>query len=122
MTPDQLALYAGIAGGIIAVVAGTWKASTMLARGFRRINHFLDDWFGEPAHGGQPARAGIPERLGAVETRTAQLEPNGGAHMSDRVKRIEDGLSGLTTKVDQLVTNEANRNGRAPRWRSGNPR
>jgi hypothetical protein len=60
-------------------------------RVLRRTMHFLDDYFGEPAHDGLEAKPGVMARLGSVEHLLAQVlaetTPNGGGSMRDEVAR-----------------------------------
>ena len=78
---------------------------------FKKIQQFLDDWFGEPARPGQKERPGAMHRL-------AQLEANGGASLRDVVDktkatndRIEAQLVTLHDQVTavQAVSDEATR-------------
>lgn len=91
---DQVQTWGAVATALIAVgtvviFGGRWAFRTL-----RRIDVFLDDWYGEPARPGQPARPGVPERLEAIENRVGrvetQLRPNGGSTLRDAVARIEE--------------------------------
>lgn len=102
------------AGAAAVAVAAVWKIVSAVAGFARRVGHFLDDWWGEPARPGHPARPGIPERmagveqslgvvcdrLGLVETRTARIEhelhPNSGHTMRDVVDRVEYTVQAFT--------------------------
>lgn len=76
------------AGGVCVALAAIGVVGRKLWRIFRRIDHFMDDWFGEPARPGVAARPGVMERLCSVER---QLTPNGGnSHtLADGVVRLE---------------------------------
>lgn len=87
----QILVWVGSAVGAITVVLTAWRVVIKpVAGAVRRVVHFLDDWFGEPARPGHPARPGIPERIEAIEH---QLRPNGGKTLRDRVDVIETGMN-----------------------------
>jgi uncharacterized coiled-coil protein SlyX len=67
-------------GAILAAVTGIIVFSMKIAKGLKRIVHFLDDFNGEEA------RPGIPERLG----------------MSARISQLEDCVSSSRTELEQL--------------------
>jgi len=67
-------------GAVIAAVTGIIVFSMKIAKGLKRIVHFLDDFNGEEA------RPGIPERLG----------------MSARISQLEDCVSSSRTELEQL--------------------
>lgn len=77
------------AGGLWAVLQGGRKVVGWL----RRVGHFLDDWFGEPARDGKPEQPGVMRRLAKVEARVATIEhqvtPNSGESLRDVADRIE---------------------------------
>lgn len=82
-------------GAAVAAVLLLWNTGARIIRAVRRLVHFVDGWEGYPARPGIPARPGVLEqlaeladRLDRVEHRTAQLTPNGGSHMVDKVERI----------------------------------
>lgn len=56
-----------------------------MLRTLRKVNDFLDDWRGEPARPGVKARPGVMQRIEAIE---AQLRPNGGSTVYDKVTKI----------------------------------
>ena len=67
-------------GAVIAAVTGIIVFSMKIAKGLKRVVHFLDDFNGEEA------RPGIPERLG----------------MSARISQLEDCVSSSRTELEQL--------------------
>ena len=67
-------------GATLAAVTGIIVFSMKIAKGLKRIVHFLDDFNGEEA------RPGIPERLG----------------MSARISQLEDCVSSSRTELEQL--------------------
>lgn len=91
-------------GGAVAAVLLLWGAGLKIGRFVRRLVHFLDDWNGADARPGVPACPGVMERLDdhaaritQIEAQTKQLVPNGGAHLADRVERIEKRLPNAET-------------------------
>lgn len=88
--PTQLEAFQIVGSFFVVLIA--FAIVFMLARPlwlpiwkvFKRIQQFLEDWFGEPA---DPSR-GLPERPGAMK-RLAQLENNSGSTMKDKVEENE---------------------------------
>lgn len=78
---------------IVAALAIVIGAVRFAVRFIQRVVHFLDDWQGEEGRAGMPSHPGVMERLATLESRTAQLTPNGGGHMVDAVRRIEQNLA-----------------------------
>jgi hypothetical protein len=81
--------WIAVAGGLTVVVtalAAFWRWAWPF---LRRVGHFLDDWFGEPARPGFPGQSGVMERLARVEH---EVHTNSGSSMRDAVNRIEDTL------------------------------
>lgn len=68
-----------VLGGLVAVWRWAWPF-------LRRVGHFLDDWFGEPARPGFVGQPGVMERLARVEH---EVHTNSGSSMRDAVNRIE---------------------------------
>lgn len=87
--PVSTIITAAAAVTAVLILVGAAVAAT---RFVRRVVHFLDDWQGEEERAGIPRRPGVIERLAIVEARTAQLTPNGGDHVADRLARIEQAL------------------------------
>lgn len=54
----------GLALAALAAIGGAVRGMFRL---FGRMQHFLDDWFGEEARDGVPARPGVMERLDSLE-------------------------------------------------------
>ncbi len=87
---------------VALAVAVTGCAAWALRWGWRlvrRAAHFLDDYFGEPAHDGLPAKPGVMARLGGVEQLLAKVvaetTPNGGGSMRDEVARTARDVSDI---------------------------
>lgn len=89
---STFAIVAIIAGGLTALVA-IGVALRSIVRVVRRLGHFVDDWFGEPARDGRKASPGVMSRLDAIETRLGsvehELKPNSGLSLRDAVDRVE---------------------------------
>lgn len=44
----------------------------------------------------------LDDRLKPIELATAQLRPNGGTHLADRVIRLEERQSGIASRLDDI--------------------
>ena len=108
MDPVWIAALATLAS--VAGLFSLWLIR-LLWRTLSRTIHFLDDYFGQPAHDGVPARPGVMARLGSVEELLAKVvaetTPNGGGSMRDEVARtardvgdIKDEQSRLRTQIE----------------------
>jgi hypothetical protein len=68
-----------------------------VARIGRRVDDFMDDWYGEPERPGVPARPGLMERVGGIEDRLGRVEhelhPNDGGSLRDAVDQANHCLS-----------------------------
>ncbi|TDC81914.1 hypothetical protein E1193_13510 [Micromonospora sp. KC606] len=95
---DHVLQLGALAGALTAIVTAVYLGGRWMLRTLRRIDDWLDDWYGEPARPGQPARPGVPERLTQIEARQAaieaQLRPNGGGSLRDAVDRVEQTVRG----------------------------
>lgn len=106
-----------VLGGIvfaIAIVLWAWKNLRPPTKG---IEHFLEDWNGEPARPGVPPRLGMMQRVANIETSQStaaglqaktdlwfekygpiidkldhEMHPNSGSSMADAVNRTEASL------------------------------
>lgn len=66
----------------------------LLWKGLRRVTRFFDQWDGTDEH------PGVIKRLTVLEDIiTAQLKPNGGASIYDKVTRIDDALPAAPTAI-----------------------
>jgi hypothetical protein len=88
-----MAVWAGIAAALVAVVAGVAAVVRWGRRLARNVEDFIDDWRGTPSRPGVPERAGVMERLATIERRTEvvahEVRPNGGASLRDAIDRVD---------------------------------
>jgi len=109
-------------GAILAAVTGIIVFSMKIAKGLKRIVHFLDDYNGEEARPGIPERLGMSARISQLEdcvssSRTElgqldkkvtfiekELHPNHGTSMRDKVDRIVLRLDTVEEKIIDHVS------------------
>lgn len=95
---DQVQTWGAVAAALTAIVTALYVGGRWVWRTLRRVDEWLDDWYGDPGRPGVPARLGVPERLARLEeqvtTIAAQVQPNGGSTLRDAVARIEESVSG----------------------------
>ena len=109
-------------GAVIAAVTGIIVFSMKIAKGLKRIVHFLDDYNGEEARPGVPERLGMSARISQLEdcvssSRTElgqldkkvtfiekELHPNHGTSMRDKVDRIVLRLDTVEEKIIDHVS------------------
>ena len=72
---------------IIGLLTAVQKGARWMLRTLRKLGEFLEDWNGEPGRPGVPARPGVMARLERIE---AQLNPNGGQSLHDKVTAIKN--------------------------------
>lgn len=110
-----------LAGGgalvvIIAAIFGAvrWAVGTS-ARQARKVDNFLEDWYGEEERPGVARRPGVMERLATNETGQElmqetlsairrELTTNGGSSLKDRVVSVDSRLLEVEKKVGTPVT------------------
>jgi hypothetical protein len=92
----DIGLIVSALAAVVAVVRKVWPL-------MRRINHFIDDWFGEGERPGVKATPGVVARLAAIEEHgtkvdsrldqiEAQFRPNGGSTLRDALDRVENAV------------------------------
>lgn len=82
---DRVTATGAICAALLAIIGLVGLIVRAALRTLRRLDDFLSDWRGEPRRPGQPRRPGVMERIERIE---AQLRPNGGSSMRDRVNAI----------------------------------
>lgn len=83
-------------GAAVAVVA---KGARWMRQRLRKLDRFLEDWFGDPGApddddrklGMMAWRRKVDRRLTAIE---GQLRPNGGTTVADAISRIDQSTGG----------------------------
>ena len=119
LTPFEILI---MTGAILAAVTGIIVFSMKIAKGLKRIVHFLDDYNGEEARPGIPERLGMSARISQLEdcvssSRTElgqldkkvtfiekELHPNHGTSMRDKVDRIVLRLDNVEEKIIDHVS------------------
>ncbi|MGW0091378.1 hypothetical protein ACWDWS_20455 [Streptomyces sp. NPDC003328] len=73
----------------MGAAAAVWRVVRAGLRFFRRVELFMDDWYGEPARPGVPGRPGVMERVSGIDDRLTgvehELQPNIGSSLRDAV-------------------------------------
>lgn len=93
----DLSILTVVVTAVIAAIRKIWPS-------LRRLNHFVDDWFGEDSRDGVEGRPGVMRRLASLDERGVttdrrlnaiehELKPNSGKSLRDAVDRIESGVS-----------------------------
>lgn len=91
-----LIFAAAVAIGVI------WRALRTLHPIMLDVVQFLEDWRGEPERPGVSARPGVMARLGEMESRTAELRPNGGGSIKDAITRIDQRSERLDERLSAV--------------------
>ncbi|MEU0181388.1 hypothetical protein ABZ312_09385 [Streptomyces sp. NPDC006207] len=86
---DAILLWGAVAAALAGLCAVAWRVVRWAVLLGRRINQFIDDFYGEEARPGVPARPGLLERVGSMEERLGsfqhELYPNDGGSLRDAV-------------------------------------
>ena len=85
----------GAVGIIYKVVAPVIKKARQM---LESLDHFMRDWFGEPASDGRDAVPGVMERLNRID---GELKHNGGSSMKDSQRRIEQKLKEIDARLEE---------------------
>ena len=109
-------------GAVIAAVTGIIVFGMKIAKGLKRVVHFLDDFNGEEARPGIPERLGMSARISQLEDCVSssrkeleqlnkkvtfiekELHPNHGTSMRDKVDRIVLRLDTVEEKIIDHVS------------------
>jgi hypothetical protein len=88
------------AAAVVAAVGLLWRPVRSIARLFRALGHFLEDWNGTPARPGHDQVLPFPERMRLVEDTVGEIRkevfPNGGASLRDAVTEVRDRVAAIT--------------------------
>lgn len=96
-------------GGILTALGALAALSTVLANRvkwiwmvFKRVEQFLEDFYGTKERPGVPARKGVLERLQNLDEDISgikvELNYNSGSTLRDAVRRIDDNVAELAGK------------------------
>lgn len=103
MNPTVQSVLVGI-GAIATIIAAVFTAIRSGGRKAKKIDDFLEDWYGEPERPGVPARPGVMERLamhGAdIATIKGELTTNGGKSLKDKVNSTDARLISVERKLN----------------------
>jgi hypothetical protein len=109
-------LIAGLTGwnitGILAVLTALGALARKVWPFGRKLVHFIDDWFGEPARDGVPERAGVMARLATIDEHAQrtderldviehELKPNSGKSLHDKVTQMAKTTERIELQVNQ---------------------
>lgn len=86
---DAILLWGAVAAALAGLCTVVWRVVRWAVLLGRKVNTFIDDFYGEEARPGVPARPGLLERVGGVEETLAgvvhELHPNDGGSLRDAV-------------------------------------
>jgi hypothetical protein len=98
---------------VVLIIAGAGvfygvKAARFLVPLARKIQHGIDDLFGEEERPGVPARPGVVAQVAGlketVQTILAEVQPNHGGSIKDKTDKNSRDIEHLTRKVDGVVS------------------
>lgn len=89
MDLQALAANLGMVAGILVAVGVIMEVVRRMWRTVRRINTFLDQWFGDPA--ADPPRKSLPDRMSAMER---QQQEHLDQHHGSTVRPMRRGQGG----------------------------
>ena len=96
---------------VLAGLGALWKLARWGRPIIRRLEQFLDDFYGSPARPGVAARPGLMERLATVEQQTSTIAynvtPNHGHSAHDqqarRINAVGDQVAELQATVEKTI-------------------
>ncbi|MFE0545228.1 hypothetical protein [Streptomyces sp. NPDC058891] len=101
---DTLLTVGGLLTALVGVAVAVWRVVRAGLRFFRRVELFMDDWYGEPARPGVPGRPGVMERVSGIDDRLTrvehELQPNSGQSLRDAVDLANRRLARLCPDPD----------------------
>ncbi|GGX37779.1 hypothetical protein [Streptomyces chryseus] len=96
---DTVLVWGGAVTMLLALGTAAWRLMRGGVRIAKRVDYFIDDWYGEPGRPGIPDRPGVMERIGGIEDRLTRVEhelyPNSGGSLRDAVDQANERLSRL---------------------------
>ncbi|TFV33249.1 hypothetical protein E4K10_30985 [Streptomyces sp. T1317-0309] len=103
-TLDSVLTVGGVLTALVGVVAAVWRVVRAGLRFFRRVELFMDDWYGEEDRPGVPGRPGVLERMHSFDARLSrvehELQPNSGQSLRDAVDLANQRLACLCPDPD----------------------
>lgn len=95
-------MWAGLVVVVAAAIAVVWKLVSPVISKARHLldslSRFTVDWFGEEASPGRDKVPGVMERLNNID---GELKHNGGSTMKDAIKRIENKLKLIDSRLKE---------------------
>jgi hypothetical protein len=102
MIVEQVQMWAGLIVVVSAAILVVWKAISPVWKKTKKVLNNLDlftrDWFGEEAAPGRDKVPGVMERLNNID---GELKHNGGTTMKDAIKRIENKLKLIDSRLKE---------------------
>ncbi|WP_018559286.1 MULTISPECIES: hypothetical protein [unclassified Streptomyces] len=102
---DAILWWGALAAATAAICTVVWKVVRWAVLLGRKVNFFIDDFYGEAARPGVPARPGLLERVSGVEETLAgvvhELHPNDGGSLRDAVDQANRRLRQMCPDCDQ---------------------
>jgi len=92
---------AGAVAAVLAALATIWRLGILPTyRLGRRVDIFLDDWFGEPARPGRPGVPSMPARIATVEEDLARLREDLADHLEESTADRADLRARIVAEAD----------------------
>ena len=102
MIVEQVQMWAGLIVVVSAALLVVWKVISPVWKKTKKVLNNLDlftrDWFGEEAAPGRDKVPGVMERLNNID---GELKHNGGTTMKDAIKRIENKLKLIDSRLKE---------------------
>ncbi|MFC7791440.1 hypothetical protein [Streptomyces cinereoruber] len=96
---DGFLAWGGAITMLTALSGAAWRLIRSGVRTGKRMNEFMDDWYGEQSRPGVAERPGMMERVSEIEGRLKRVEhelyPNSGSSLRDAVDQANRRLEQL---------------------------